>query len=180
MKKRTKEKFYRSLCIGLFVVIGILIFIIFLPKLHEVKELAPLFFPESSILGFEKVDRVDVVFTNNEGLVTLTSGCYELTASVDAPQALSIQNALQKKSAERPNAHDLAKDVFNTLDIRVLMVKITELRGNSYFAKILLKQKNTFLNFDVRPSDGIAIALRMESPIYINSSLLKQQGKYIC
>jgi bifunctional DNase/RNase len=180
MKRRTKEKFYRNLCIGLCLVIGILIFLNFLPKLEEVKELAPLLIPEASILGFEKVDKVDVVPTNNEGLVTLTSGCYQLTASVDASQALSIQNALQKKSSERPNAHDLAKDVFNTLDIKVLMVKITELRGNSYFAKILLKQKNTFLNFDVRPSDGIAIALRTESPIYINSSLLKEKGKYIC
>jgi bifunctional DNase/RNase len=180
MRKRVKENLYKSLCIGLSVVVVILILINLLPKFQEVKELSPLFFPEASTLGFEKVDKVDVTPTNNEGLVTLTSGCYQLTAGVDAQQALSIRNALQKKIAERPNAHDLAKDIFNTLDIKVLMVKITELRGSSYFAKILLKQKNTFLNFDVRPSDGIAIALRMESPIYINSSLLKQQGKYIC
>lgn len=179
VKRRSKEKIYRNLCVLLLIIVGVLGILVALSRYPETEALLPLIFPDASILGFERVDKVDVAFVDG-GSITLTAGCYKLTAGVEVTQALSIQNALQNRTMERPNAHDLARDVFDTLYIKVLMVKITELRDNAYFARILLRQKNNFLNFDVRPSDGIAIALRMNSPIYINKSLLEQQGKYIC
>lgn len=180
IKRKSKEKLYKNLCILLLIIVGILSIHIIFSFFPETEVLLPLVFPDASILGFEKVNNIDVTFRDDSALITLAAGCYKLAAWVEAPQGLSIQNALQNKSMERPNAHELARDVFNTLDIKVLMVKITELRNNSYFARILLRQKNAFLNFDVRPSDGIAIALRTNSPIYINNSLLKQHGEYIC
>ncbi|MDI6806525.1 MAG: bifunctional nuclease family protein [Candidatus Aenigmarchaeota archaeon] len=179
MPRKKPEKKYKFLSGILMVIVALLSLFIILPKFFP-EELPLLAFPGLSTLGFERVNNVDVRIIGNEGLVILSASCYELTGIIEPTQAISIQNALQNITTERPNAHDLARDVFNTLDIKMLMVKITELRDSAYFAKILLRQKNTFLNFDVRPSDGIAIALRVGAPIYIDKGLLERQGKYIC
>jgi bifunctional DNase/RNase len=60
------------------------------------------------------------------------------------------------------------------------MVKVTELKGNSFYSKLILRQGNTILSLDARPSDAIAIALRANSSIYVNSTLLREVGKKVC
>jgi hypothetical protein len=138
------------------------------------------FLPEFSTQDFTRIENVDVGIKDDVGVVLLKAECYELTATVEPLQAISINNGLSNVVEARPNTHDLAKDVFETLGVEVVMVKITNVKDNSYYAKILLRQNNKYLNFDVRPSDGVAIALRMNSSIYINSTLLKEMGNKVC
>jgi bifunctional DNase/RNase len=60
------------------------------------------------------------------------------------------------------------------------MVKIVEIRNNTFIGRLILQQGNKVVSLDSRPSDGIAIAVRTGSPVYIKESLMKEQGKYIC
>jgi bifunctional DNase/RNase len=136
--------------------------------------------PDLSTSGFVKIDKITTGISGSDGVLTLRSGCYELSAGVEPYMSVSIQNALDGKVEARPNAHDIAKDVFSTLKIDMLMAKVTERRENAFFAKIVLRQGNTILNFDARPSDAIAIAIRMKAGVYMNETLLKTEGKKIC
>jgi len=176
---KTNSNFYKILSSLLLLIVFSLMVYIFWPK--EVGQiLQEIVLPELSTSGFSKVERIQTAITGNLGGVSLKTDCYDLTATVEPEQAISIQRGIDGEYAPRPNAHDIAKEVFDSLKIEVLMVKITELRENAFYAKLILRQGNTILNLDARPSDAVAIALRTNSTIYINQTLLKEQGKKTC
>jgi len=172
-------KLYKTLSIIFFLAFLVAIAYIFSPNLFYTN-IAPLTLPEISTDGFVKTNVTAEITDENTAALTLSNSCYALTASVEPAMALSIIDAQNNQVGPRPNAHDLSKDVFNALKIDVLMTKITQRRENFYVGKIVLRQGNTVLNFDVRPSDGIAIALRMNAPVYLNETLLHSEGKKIC
>jgi bifunctional DNase/RNase len=175
----TKVKRYKLLNIILALALLTVLAYILYPSLF-VSKLATLSLPQLSTVGYVGVNVSADIIDQNTASLTLSANCYDLTASVEPLQAESILLALNNQVGARPNAHDLAKDVFNSLKIDVLMVKITEKKENAFFSKIILRQGNTVLNYDVRPSDGIAIALRMNAPIYMNETLLMTEGKKVC
>lgn len=137
--------------------------------------------PELSTAGFTEVG-VAVNITDDRGVVYLANQCYELSAVVERSQAVSISNGLNKIVGPRPNTHDLFNDMLKNLKIKVLMVKIVDLRESAYIGRLVLKQGNLILSLDSRPSDAIAVAARTDYmvPIYINETLLKAVGKKIC
>jgi bifunctional DNase/RNase len=134
---------------------------------------------EMNTVGFADV-KVSVENMGDFGYILLTNKCQQLKATVEPEQALSIYNGINNIVGPRPNAHDLAKDIFQTLGIDVVMVKITEARDDAYYSKMILRQGDTILNLDARPSDAVAIALRVHAPIYINETLLQTMGQKIC
>lgn len=90
-------------------------------------------------------------------------------------EASSIVLALSKEKAPRPLTHDLIVNILRELKVNVKLIAITsiqETQGNAtYIAEIhLLKGHKSYI-IDARPSDSIAIALRTNSPIYINDEL---------
>jgi bifunctional DNase/RNase len=176
--KRDSER-YKMLSLILLVIVISLTIYIFWPR--EVEQFAQeLILPELSTSGFSKVEKIETATVGDVGAVSLKAGCYDLTASVEASQAESIQRGLDKTYVARPNAHDIVAEVFKSLGIEVLMVKVTELKENSFYSKLILRQGNTILSLDARPSDAIAIAVRTNSSIFVNSTLLKEVGKKIC
>lgn len=120
----------------------------------------------------------DVV--DGEGLIALTGGCYRMVAGTDPGQAESIRDALDGITRERPNTHDVMRDAFDSLGIEVVMAKVTNIQGNNFLGRIILQQGDTLLNLDSRPSDGIALAIRTNSTIYFNETLLEERGRNIC
>jgi len=136
--------------------------------------------PNLSLNEYEKVNDIDVSFEGNYAIITLYANCYKLQAYVEDVQGKSILNGKLKKRDIRPNSHDIVKDIFEEFGIEVLDVRITRLENNTYFAEIDIKQKKKLISVDIRPSDGIAIALRTDAPIYIKKELLKEKGEKIC
>jgi bifunctional DNase/RNase len=135
--------------------------------------------PDLSTAGYvEVVPEAAVV--GDRGIISLTGGCYQVVATTEAVQAESIANGLAGKIDFRPNTHDLIKSVFDSLDIKVVMVKIVDLVNNAYIGRLVLRQGDKVLSLDSKPSDGIAIAVRYNATIYMKEDLLKRQGKYIC
>ena len=137
------------------------------------------FSPEFSTAGFVEVEP-DARVLGEFGVVSLTGGCYSLTANTEAEQAESIFNGLNKIVGVRPGTHDLMKDAFENLEIKVVMVKIVELRNDTFIGRLILQSGNRVADLDSRPSDGISIAVRTDAPIYVKEDLMKEQGTYIC
>lgn len=135
--------------------------------------------PELSTIGYEKIN-VEANVIGNQGFITVTSTCYQLTATTEAFIADSIQKGMSKMITERPNIHDIVKDVFENLDIDVIMVKIYDQQNQTYLGKLIIRQGAKIVSLDSRPSDGIALAVRTDAPIYMKEDLLKANGRNIC
>ena len=79
---------------------------------------------------------------------------------------------LQDENLPRPMTHDLMADILQTLDLRIEKVTVSDLKDNTYYAVIDMWQGNNNYSIDSRPSDAIALSVRMESPIYVSQTVL--------
>jgi bifunctional DNase/RNase len=113
-------------------------------------------------------------------IVSLTSQCEQITATVADAQAEAIKTGLENITSYRPLTHDIMRDILEFFDIKLLAVRIDKMENMTYFGRLLLQQGERGLSLDVRPSDGIALALRTGSPIFVNQSLFEKYGKKIC
>ncbi len=91
---------------------------------------------------------------------------------IGALEASAIASELEKIRFSRPMTHDLMMNILKNLKISVEKIEVTDLRENVYYAKIHLNSYGNSFVIDSRPSDAIAIALRMECPIYVDTSVL--------
>lgn len=89
-------------------------------------------------------------------------------------QAISLE--LENINPPRPLTHDLMRNILQTLGIGVTRVIITEIHDNTFFAKVGLKGNNIRMDIDSRPSDAIALALRMKAPIFVTEQVMKMAG----
>jgi len=112
--------------------------------------------------------------------VSLKADCYLIEATTDSFVANAIRKALEEKVEFRPTVYDVIADVFRNLGIKVLAVKILEIKENTFIGQLIIQQKDKVLFLDIRPSDATAIALRAKAPIYVNETLAKEVGRYIC
>jgi bifunctional DNase/RNase len=92
-------------------------------------------------------------------------------------EALSIELQLQGKSFDRPLTHDLLKTMVESLGATVSRVAVTELRDNTFFAKVYLQRDNEVFAIDARPSDSIALAVRTKSPIFVAESVFENHKR---
>ncbi len=90
-------------------------------------------------------------------------------------EAWSIAMQLSGVTSKRPLTYDLLMHVIEAMDFRVERVEITELREQTYYARILLEADNGRIEIDARPSDSIALALKTEAKIYLNEDLLNPE-----
>jgi len=91
---------------------------------------------------------------------------------IGTAEARSIASEMEKEHSPRPNTHDLAQRIIQDLEGELLRVVVTELRGGTYFARLVLRSGGETFDVDARPSDAIAIALRARAPIFVRASLL--------
>lgn len=98
---------------------------------------------------------------------------------IGTAEAGSIAAEIERRTPPRPNFHDLAQRVIQTLGATVDRVVVTELRDGTYFALLHLRRDGDLLPIDVRPSDGIAVALRMRAPILVRASVFDAAGEVL-
>lgn len=91
---------------------------------------------------------------------------------IGSEEATSIAIELENVATPRPNAHDLIRNILQGVGAVLQRITITDLRNNIYYASITLKLKGQEFQIDSRPSDAIAVALRMKAPIYASTQLL--------
>lgn len=88
-------------------------------------------------------------------------------------EANAIALEIEKVSTPRPMTHDLIKTVLLGLDAGVKKVVVSDLREDTFFAVIWLEKDGQLITIDSRPSDALALALRLDCPIYVEDSVLK-------
>ena len=88
-------------------------------------------------------------------------------------EANAIALEIEKVTTPRPMTHDLIKNVLTGLDAQVKKVVVTELRDDTFFAVIWLEREGRIISVDSRPSDALAVALRLDCPIFVDDEVLK-------
>src|SRR5512133_816960 len=91
---------------------------------------------------------------------------------IGQPEAESIVMHMNSIKRERPLTHDLCKSLIVGLGGSLRRVQITKVQKNTYFAELHVQRNEEIVQIDARPSDSIAIALRLQAPIYAQESLL--------
>ncbi|MEN3273302.1 MAG: uncharacterized protein V7636_2063 [Actinomycetota bacterium] len=85
---------------------------------------------------------------------------------IGAEEAKAIAVALEGMTPPRPMTHDLLRDVLGSIGADVMSVRVTELRDRTFYAELELRQGDRTVRVSSRPSDAIALAVRVDAPIY--------------
>lgn len=119
--------------------------------------------------------KVKTVVTDNTGEFSVLLVDEEekktLPISIGALEAQNIAIPLQEVNPPRPLTHDLLKSAIEALGGKIEEIVITDLKDNTYYAEIHIKQDGRLITLDARPSDAIALAVRCDMPIYIDIKL---------
>jgi hypothetical protein len=106
----------------------------------------------------------------------------ELTAErylpiwIGAYEADAIAVELQDVTVSRPLTHDLLRSVIGELGAKVTSVLINDLHDDTFFARIIMDVNGRHVEVDSRPSDALALAVRVQSPIYIDEAVMDKAG----
>jgi len=121
--------------------------------------------------------RVDVGTSTPLLLLEEVSGDRVLCIFIGAPEAAAIAYALQGVESPRPMTHDLLGNVIGALGAQLFSIEITELVDNTFFANLRLVRSGDEIIVSARPSDAVALALRVGAPILVSDDLMAAEGK---
>jgi hypothetical protein len=95
---------------------------------------------------------------------------------IGAQEATSILIAVEGAEAPRPLSHDLMKTLIEAVGATVERVDVTKIEDGTFYAEITLRTRGGTLAIDSRPSDAIALAARVDAPIWVNDDVLEEAG----
>jgi len=101
---------------------------------------------------------------NGNAILPIWVGIYEANA---------IALEIEKVSTPRPMTHDLIKILLLGMNAGIRKVVVSELKDDTFYAVIWLEKEGEMVSVDSRPSDALALALRLDCPIYVDESVLK-------
>src|SRR5215207_2418223 len=117
-------------------------------------------------LGLDSSTNSYVVILQEKG------GSRLLPIWIGQPEAESIAMHINNIKRDRPLTHDLCKSVIVGLGGQLRRVQITKVQKSTYFAELHIMRGDALVQIDARPSDSIAVALRLSAPIYAQEALL--------
>lgn len=91
-------------------------------------------------------------------------------------EAQAIATKISGNSLGRPLTHDLMATAFGDLGVSIKRIVVTRLADQVFYARLYVKQNGRDLDFDARPSDAIALAVRVECPIFVASEVMDSAG----
>ncbi len=123
-----------------------------------------------------RVDRVTLDTSTNRFVVILKDDVHGrwLPIVVGTTEAQAIALQLEGIMPPRPLTHDLMKNLMESIKAEISRIVVNDLRENTYFAAITLQVKKDAYEIDARPSDAIALALRMQAPIFVEERVMKK------
>ena len=121
---------------------------------------------------------VRVELPSNQPIVLLkeVNGDRYLPIWIGAVEATAIAFALQGIETPRPMTHDLLRDILTETEVQVDRILISDLVDSTFFATIRMGRDGKALEVSSRPSDAIALAVRINAPIYAAEEVLDQAG----
>jgi uncharacterized protein len=124
------------------------------------------------------IDSIRVSLMSQQRIVILRESNADryLPIWIGVYEAESITIALQEVEVARPLTHDLLKNVFQKLNAHILRVEVVSLRNDTFYGNIVTEVNGQIINIDSRPSDALAIAVRLNAPIFIARSVMDAAG----
>ena len=92
-------------------------------------------------------------------------------------EATAIASELEGIKFSRPMTHDLLKNIMGLMNVKVNRVEVCDLKNNTYFAVIHINHNGKEMSIDARPSDALAISLRMGAPIFVAEDVIKKSSQ---
>jgi bifunctional DNase/RNase len=124
------------------------------------------------------IDSIRVSLMNYQRVVILREKAADryLPIWIGPAEADAIAAKLQGVKLERPLTHDLLRSVVEALGARVHSIIVYDLKNDVFYAKIILTVDGGQIEIDSRPSDALALAVRVEVPIYVDDSVMDKAG----
>jgi hypothetical protein len=120
------------------------------------------------------IDSIRVSLMSQHRIVVLkdSNGERYLPIWIGPCEADAITTELQEMPPQRPLTHDLLKNVIKELSGNVVHILVSELRNDVYYARVVVEVDGKRLDIDSRPSDAIALAVRVKAPIFVAESVM--------
>lgn len=127
------------------------------------------------------IESVRVSLMNYQRVVILKEKDSEryLPIWIGPAEADAIALKLQQVSVPRPLTHDLLSSVINALGATVDFIVVNDLKNDTFYAKVILEADGGRVEIDSRPSDALALAVRVKVPIYAEEAVLEKAGIFI-
>jgi len=124
----------------------------------------------SRIIISENSDQQLIVLKekNGERSFPIVIGTYE---------AAAIDRGVKELRTPRPLTHDLLSNVLDSLGVELVRIVISDLRRNTFYAKLVLQRNGETIEVDSRPSDAIALAVVRNAPIFVEEKVLREAAK---
>jgi bifunctional DNase/RNase len=124
-----------------------------------------------------KVDKLGIDLLTHDPVVILKDleGKRYLPILIGPFEATAIMLALEGQTVPRPLSHDLMRMLLETLQARLEHIVIHDIKDSTFFAKLVVRTNGEVQEVDARPSDGIALALRMQAPIYVSDKIVLEE-----
>lgn len=121
-------------------------------------------------VSFDMVGKQPIVL-----LKTIDDNRY-LPIWIGHPEAAAILMKLQGADTPRPMTHDLIVEMLDQVETKVERISVNELRDNTFFATITLSVNGSEIEIDSRPSDAIALAVRVQAPIFVAEDVIEESS----
>jgi uncharacterized protein len=89
-------------------------------------------------------------------------------------EATAIASELEGIEFSRPMTHDLIKNILEMVDVKVVKIEVCDLRNNTYFALIHILYNGKEMTIDSRPSDALALSLRVGAPVFVAEEVIEK------
>ena len=124
-----------------------------------------------------KVDKLGIDLLTHDPVVILKDleGKRYLPILIGPFEATAIALALEGTAVPRPLSHDLMRTMLETLNAKLEQIVIHDIRESTFYAKLIVRTNGDTQEIDARPSDGIALALRMQAPIYVSDKIVLEE-----
>ena len=124
------------------------------------------------------VDKLGIDLLTHDPVVILkdADGAHFLPILIGPFEATAIALALEGAPVPRPLSHDLMRSILATLGAHLEQVVIHDIKESTFFAKLVVRTNGDLQEIDARPSDGIALALRVQAPIYVSDKIVLEES----
>jgi len=123
---------------------------------------------------------VDQLFLSNLGFVVLLKSSEDertLPIFIGAAEAQSIAIHVNDVKVPRPLTHDLLKNLLDFLECRLHRVEIVRIDEGTFYAELVMERNTETVRLDCRPSDAIAVAIRVGAPLFVAEEVMGEAGR---
>ncbi|HTW86090.1 MAG TPA: bifunctional nuclease family protein [Candidatus Sulfotelmatobacter sp.] len=133
--------------------------------------------PEYAGMRQMKVDKLGIDLLTHDPVVILKDleGKRYLPILIGPFEATAIALALEGTSVPRPLSHDLMRNLLESLSAKLEQIVIHDIKESTFYAKLVVRTNGDVQEIDARPSDGIALALRMQAPIFVSDKIALEE-----